>query len=151
MIDEQILEDILLSHKSLSEPNWSFVLTRANKDTHRSTIDAIGSLCSVVDTTDINYDRGVMLAIEETSPQIAINLSFAGRYACVYGFHGEFYSLSDLGNLPLGSQLIGILERERFRILDQEQLTQRIILGEKSRTLYQVLFSDDGYDEDDDG
>lgn len=134
---------------SLEHPDFSFVKAAIMSRPYQSLVQQLQREFEVVEITDENDDVSFRFMLTKSKRKWVVELSMLGRFATILKV-SEFGLVRVVGQSCLDQeeqQLVSLLLEDKFEIMDQEELEQRIPLRlwntePENVCVYQALFSD---------
>lgn len=139
-----VIRAIEESYGSFEHPDWSFVPKRIKEGLYDDLVKKLDDMGAIQETTDQNDDCSRCIFITSGTESLTLRLSLVGKFACVHDTNGRFFSALDLISGVMGQDLSGLLRFSGVELIDEKSLRTEIQFGGEKRTIYDVLFSDDG-------
>lgn len=150
---EKIQSVILQAYKSLSSPNFSFVMESIQRDPYADIVKQLRQIFRVVEETEPNYDVSFVYEVKKSNQYWLVKISMVGPYAIVL----RLYNPGDKPTLitPSSSNLSAVeqsifllLAQHNIQILDRDTLLLPVPLPlfatePENVRVYQALFSDE--------
>ncbi len=120
----RLCADVVAAYGSLEDPDFGFAAREYAKRPYDHLIARIRSRFTVQETTDLNDDVSVTLAVTGTEVAFSLYLSLVGRYAALFRVSGadiiEPIKESDLVTCREGAEFLSILVEHELRVLDPD-------------------------------
>lgn len=147
MIDELIINEIESTYGSFERPTWDLINKRYEKKPYAKLTHRLSSIGSVKETTDLNDDVSVVLAIDGVCPRtITLYLSLVGRFACIR-MANKMVDFASGKWHPCLDDLKHLLDDNGIRVLTPNELKMKVHFNEQPVSLFNVLFSDEYIDD----
>lgn len=137
--EEEWRRDITESYGSWSNPDFSFAAARYTNKPYKAVIELLQKNFGVHETTDLNDDVAVILALSGADGLQGLLLSLVGRYAAAT----ENGVLLEVVN---DTTVKALLQECGIHFLPRSVLIQDLEFGGDVKSLYEILFSVDGAD-----
>ena len=148
---QAILSALHACYGSLDEPNFSKVYETLETPHYQGVVDSLrSSRIEIRDTTDLNDDVSLYLALDQSGDQVGLALSGVGPFAALFHQDTEerysWVTQPENAPTPLAKTVAQTVQGAGFKLLDRALVTQTIPMtwydGSTEVTLYQALFTD---------
>lgn len=150
-IEQKILTALHLCYGSLEEPNFRKVTAALKGGLYPDVIESLRGIgADITDTTDLNDDVAIHLALDRAGDQVGLALSGVGLFAAVLHQDAEarysWVTHPEKAPTLLAATIARIVQQAGFQLLDRSLVSQSVATnwwdGSTEVTLYQLLFTD---------
>lgn len=150
-IEQKILTALHVCYGSLDEPNFRKVSNAIRGGLYHNVIKSLQEIgAEITETTDLNDDVSVRLALDRAGDHVSLSLSGVGLFAAVLHRNpkGQYSWVTHPEKAPtlFSATVARIVQQAGFQLLDRSLVSQSIATnwwdGSTEVTLYQLLFTD---------
>lgn len=131
--------DIVETYGSWTMPKFRSISARYKKKPYSSLVERLRADFKVQETTDLNDDVAVMLAVSGADGIDGLLLSLVGSYAAATK-DGILLEVVDDNRIGL------LLERHGIHFMPRSILLRELEFGKEKKNFYEIMFSADGAD-----